>query len=56
VYSDARRILESGILEGGMFILREGNNLAPETPLENTEALYQAGLDFGWKAGGRWTD
>ncbi|HEY3269193.1 MAG TPA: uroporphyrinogen decarboxylase family protein [Armatimonadota bacterium] len=47
VYQETARILQSGILEGGMFILREGNNLAPGTPLENTEAMYRAGREFG---------
>jgi len=47
VWSDVRRIMTSGVLEGGRFMLREGNNLAPHTPLENTEALYSAGLEFG---------
>ncbi|MDR1280683.1 MAG: hypothetical protein LBK99_07655 [Opitutaceae bacterium] len=42
-----RDILQSGILDGGRFVLREGNNLAPGTPLENTEALYHAGREFG---------
>ncbi|MBI4025411.1 MAG: hypothetical protein HY360_10560 [Verrucomicrobia bacterium] len=47
VREEARRILQSGVLEGGMFVLREGNNLAPHTPPENTEALYRAGIEFG---------
>jgi uroporphyrinogen-III decarboxylase len=47
VADETRRILESGVLEGGRFILREGNNLAPYTPLENTEAMYHAGRTFG---------
>ena len=47
VREEVRRILQSGVLEGGMFVLREGNNLAPGTPLENTEALYHAGREFG---------
>lgn len=48
VRDETRRILESGILTGGgMFILREGNNLAPGTPPENTEAMYRAGREFG---------
>lgn len=47
VREDTRGILQSGILEGGMFVLREGNNLAPRTPLENTEAMYHAGREFG---------
>jgi uroporphyrinogen-III decarboxylase len=48
VREEAKKILSSGILEGGLFILREGNNLAPGTPLANTEALYHAGRDFGF--------
>jgi uroporphyrinogen-III decarboxylase len=49
VYDETVRILRSGILEGGMFVLREGNNLAPGTPLENTEAMYRAGRDHGYR-------
>jgi uroporphyrinogen-III decarboxylase len=47
VYEETRRILQSGIMDGGMFLLREGNNLAPGTPLENIEAMVRAGLEFG---------
>ena len=48
VRNEVRRILQSGVLDaGGLFVLREGNNLAPLTPLANTEALYQAGQEFG---------
>lgn len=47
VYDETRRILDSGILDGSMFLLREGNNLAPGTPIENIEAMVRAGLDFG---------
>ena len=47
IRNEVHRILESGVLDGGLFVLREGNNLAPGTPLENTEALYHAGREFG---------
>jgi uroporphyrinogen-III decarboxylase len=47
VRAEVRRIMQSGVLEGGQFVLREGNNLAPGTPLENTEAMYTAGKEFG---------
>ena len=47
VREEVRRILTSGILQGGRFQLREGNNLAPKTPLANTEAMYRAGVEFG---------
>jgi len=41
------RILRSGVLEGGRFILREGNNLPPLTPLANCEAFYETGRREG---------
>ncbi len=49
VCDETKRILTSGILEGGLFVLREGNNLAPGTPIENTESLYRAGRDYGFR-------
>ncbi len=42
-----REIMQSGILGGGLFVLREGNNTAPGTPLENLRALYYAGRERG---------
>lgn len=42
VASETRRILESGITEGGQFIMREANNLSPCTPVENVAAMYEA--------------
>lgn len=48
-YEESVRILRSGVLEGGLFTLREGNNLAPGTPLENTEAMYRAGREHGYR-------
>jgi len=47
VYERSKQILLSGIKEGGRFILREGNNLPPCTPVENLEAMYRASLDYG---------
>lgn len=47
IREEVRRILETGILDGRKFVLREGNNVAPQTPLENTEAMYFAGREFG---------
>jgi len=47
IRAEVQRILQTGVLAGRRFVLREGNNLAPATPLENTEALYQAGREFG---------
>ena len=47
IFTEARRILESGIMEGGRFILKEANDLVPCTPLENMDALYQAARTYG---------
>jgi uroporphyrinogen-III decarboxylase len=47
VREEVKRILFSGVLRGGLFVLREGNNLAPGTPVENIEAMYHAGRQFG---------
>jgi hypothetical protein len=47
VEAEVRRILASGITEGGRFILREANDLAPGTPLANLDAMYAAGRRYG---------
>ncbi|NLV74314.1 MAG: hypothetical protein GXY52_06490 [Chloroflexi bacterium] len=47
VYNTTRDILLSGIKEGGRFILKEANNLPPNVPEANLEAMYQACLDYG---------
>jgi len=47
IRKEVKRICESGIMEGGRFILREANNLAPCTPIENIEAMYEAGKEYG---------
>ena len=47
VKANCREILGSGVTEGGKFILREGNNLAPGTPEENVAAMYEAAKEYG---------
>jgi len=47
IEKEVERICKSGIMEGKKFVLREGNNLAPFTPIENVEAMYEAGKKFG---------
>jgi uroporphyrinogen-III decarboxylase len=47
VTDEVERILCSGIMEGGRFVLREGNNLGPGVSLENAWAMYDAGKKFG---------
>jgi hypothetical protein len=47
VTAEVQRILTSGILDTGRFVLREANNMAPGTPIENIEAMYYAGRKYG---------
>lgn len=47
VYQRAKGILQSGIMSGGRFILKEANNLPPCCPDANLAAMYKACLDHG---------
>jgi len=47
VYERTRAILTSGIMEGGRFVLREGNNLPPCCSEANLAAMYRACLEHG---------
>ena len=47
IVAEGDRILSSGILEGGRFILQEGNNLPPCARLALCEALYETGKRLG---------
>ncbi len=47
VYDRAREILQSGVTDGGRFILRDANNLPPDVPWANLAAMYKAAFDFG---------
>ena len=47
VREETIRILQGGVMEGGKIVLREGNNLAPETPLENLWAMYETAKEYG---------
>ena len=42
-----RAICESGITEGGKFVLIAANNMAPCTPVEHVAAIYEAAKEFG---------
>jgi uroporphyrinogen-III decarboxylase len=44
---EVQRILASGVVEGGRFILRDANNLAPGTPPESVAVMYEACKEFG---------
>lgn len=45
--TETKNILSSGILQGGRFILQEGNNLPPHTDLETCEQFYEYGKIWG---------
>ncbi|MCC6579586.1 MAG: hypothetical protein IT440_04035 [Phycisphaeraceae bacterium] len=47
VYRRVTDILKSGVMEGGKFVLKEGNNLPPCVPEANLEAMYTACLEHG---------
>ena len=47
IRESVRSICRSGIMEGGKFILIAANNMAPCTPVEHAQALYEAGKEFG---------
>ena len=47
VYDRAKGILRSGVMRGGKFLLREGNNLPPNVPEGNLQAMYTACLEHG---------
>lgn len=45
--AEVRRILESGVTEGGRFILHEGNNLPPGTPPDHIATTYETCREYG---------
>lgn len=47
VQDEVKRICQSGVMEGGRFILIAANNLAPCTPIENVRAMYEAAKVYG---------
>jgi uroporphyrinogen-III decarboxylase len=49
-----QKLCESGVLKGGKVILHEGNNSAPNTPVQNFKAMYDAGKEFGRHGMGGW--
>jgi len=40
-------LCRSGVMRGGKFILHDGNNCAPNTPVEHFQAMYDAGREYG---------
>ncbi|MBI5094452.1 MAG: hypothetical protein HZB26_18700 [Candidatus Hydrogenedentes bacterium] len=45
--AEVRRVLDSGIRNGGRFVLREGNNLAPGISLDNLWTMYETNKRYG---------
>jgi uroporphyrinogen-III decarboxylase len=41
------KVLQSGVMEGGRFLLCEGNNVAPCTPIEHMRTMYETGKEYG---------
>lgn len=46
IRASVKHLAESGVMRGGKFILHEGNNCAPETPLPHFQAMYEAGKQY----------
>jgi uroporphyrinogen-III decarboxylase len=44
---EVQRICQSGVMDGGKFILIAANNLAPRTPVKNIQVLYEAAKEYG---------
>jgi len=42
-----RDVCASGVMEGGKFILADGNNCSPGTPEAHFSAMYDAGIKYG---------
>ncbi|MBC7319118.1 hypothetical protein H5T89_00555 [bacterium] len=41
------KLLQSGVMEGGKFLLCDGNNVAPRTPIEHLRTMYETGKRYG---------
>jgi len=41
------KLFASGVMEGGKFLLCEGNNVAPCTPIEHIKVMYETGKEYG---------
>ena len=47
IAGEVERICGSGVMDGGKFVMIAANNMAPMTPVENIEALYEATKAYG---------
>lgn len=47
IREEVMRVLQSGVMEGGRFLLCEGSNVAPATPIEHMKTMYEIGKRHG---------
>lgn len=47
IHREVQRICQSGVMEGGRFVMIAANNMAPLTPVENIKAMYDATKIYG---------
>lgn len=47
IEAEIKRLCASGVMEGGRWICCEGSNVAPGTPVEHYEVMYNAALKYG---------
>ena len=47
IVARVRRAMACGVMEGGRYIMREGSNVAPCTPVGNLLVMYEAGKQAG---------
>jgi uroporphyrinogen decarboxylase len=47
IRAEVKTLCASGVMRGGKFILHDGNNCAPNTPVQNFQAMYEAGKEYG---------
>jgi uroporphyrinogen-III decarboxylase len=47
VEAAVKKLCEGGVMQGGRFVLHDGHNCAPGTPLKNFAAMYEAGKKYG---------
>lgn len=47
IMAEAKRMLASGVMDGGKFIMIAANNLAPQTPADHVATLYDAVKAYG---------
>jgi uroporphyrinogen-III decarboxylase len=46
IRESVQKLCASGVMRGGKFILHDGNNCAPNTPVQNFRVMYEAGKQY----------